>query len=207
MAATRRDNGRLQRYVRQSTFSRFYRFLLFSCPLRCAAWCVDANVILAPSSTAENPAVVGVIDFGDCVHTWRVNELAIGMAYSMVSSWGKEEGNHIHAAGALLRGYLSSSPPLDPREVMRYPSLPFSLKIKHRPSSKFCSSASTGWASSRINRMSSSVQLYFRKLFILAGPFQRVPTLACQSCRQSPRGVVRGDERGYFTELPRGDKW
>ena len=64
--------------------------------------------------------VSGVIDFGDAVHTWRINELAIGMAYSMVGSWGKRDGHHLRAAQAFFRGYRSSStsPQLDPTEVM-----------------------------------------------------------------------------------------
>ena len=82
--------------------------------------CVDANIILDSMSTAERPRVSGVIDFGDAVHTWRINELAIGMAYSMVGSWGKRDGHHLRAAQAFFRGYRSSStsPQLDPTEVM-----------------------------------------------------------------------------------------
>ena len=80
----------------------------------------DANIILDSMSTAERPRVSGVIDFGDAVHTWRINELAIGMAYSMVGSWGKRDGHHLRAAQAFFRGYRSSStsPQLDPTEVM-----------------------------------------------------------------------------------------
>lgn len=72
-------------------------------------------------STAERPRISGVIDFGDAVHTWRINELAIGMAYSMLGSWGKQDGYHLRAAQAFFRGYCSSStsPQLDPTEVMK----------------------------------------------------------------------------------------
>ena len=76
-------------------------------------------------STAERPRVSGVIDFGDAVHTWRINELAIGMAYSMVGSWGKRDGHHLRAAQAFFRGYRSSStsPQLDPTEIRLLPVL------------------------------------------------------------------------------------
>ena len=32
---------------------------------------------------------MGLIDFGDVVHSWVVNEIAIGCAYATVSSYGK----------------------------------------------------------------------------------------------------------------------
>ena len=48
----------------------------------------DANVILATGSDVlPCDKVVGIIDFGDMVYTWRVNEIAIAMAYAMLSSW------------------------------------------------------------------------------------------------------------------------
>ena len=45
----------------------------------------DANIVLAP----DNQSVGGVIDFGDCVHSARVFDVAICMAYAMLSSYGK----------------------------------------------------------------------------------------------------------------------
>ena len=38
----------------------------------------DANIIL------QGGAVNAVLDFGDAVHSWRVNDVAIAMAYVMV---------------------------------------------------------------------------------------------------------------------------
>ena len=43
----------------------------------------DANVIVGKDDQ------LGVIDFGDIVHTWVINEVAIGCAYATVSSYGK----------------------------------------------------------------------------------------------------------------------
>ena len=43
--------------------------------------------------------VGGVIDFGDMVYTWRINELAIAMAYSMVSSWATVSYAYTHTCG------------------------------------------------------------------------------------------------------------
>jgi len=56
----------------------------------------DANVIVGKDDQ------LGVIDFGDIVHTWVINEVAIGCAYATVSSYGKD--NPLGAAAALLRG-------------------------------------------------------------------------------------------------------
>ena len=65
----------------------------------------DANIIVAAVGDGGELAATGIIDFGDVVHTWRVNEVAIAMAYSMVGAWGQQEGNHLAAAAALLRGF------------------------------------------------------------------------------------------------------
>jgi Ser/Thr protein kinase RdoA (MazF antagonist) len=55
-----------------------------------------------------------VIDFGDSVHTLLVNDLAIAMAYSMVSSFGKKKP--LEAAAAVYAGYRSVAS-LQPNEV------------------------------------------------------------------------------------------
>ena len=47
----------------------------------------DANIIL--DRDAADAAIVGVIDFGDMVYSMRVNEVAIAMAYAMVSTVAK----------------------------------------------------------------------------------------------------------------------
>ncbi|RMH15900.1 MAG: aminotransferase class III-fold pyridoxal phosphate-dependent enzyme, partial [Gemmatimonadetes bacterium] len=41
----------------------------------------DHNVLLAPPDASPRP-VVGLLDFGDCTHTWRVAEVAIAAAYA-----------------------------------------------------------------------------------------------------------------------------
>ncbi|CAN0361026.1 unnamed protein product, partial [Scytosiphon promiscuus] len=45
----------------------------------------DANVILTP----DLQDIEGVIDFGDAAHTWVMNDIAIGMAYAMLSPLAK----------------------------------------------------------------------------------------------------------------------
>jgi len=67
--------------------------------------CNDANVIV----TEEEPCEVsGLIDFSDAVMTWRVNEIAIAMAYALLTSYGK---THPHQAlGSLLAGFVSVQP-------------------------------------------------------------------------------------------------
>jgi Ser/Thr protein kinase RdoA (MazF antagonist) len=65
--------------------------------------CNDANVIV--SSERSDCEVTGLIDFSDAVHTWRVNELAIAMAYALLTSYGRE--NQYLALGGLFAGYTS----------------------------------------------------------------------------------------------------
>ena len=52
--------------------------------------------------------VVGVIDFGDLVHSWVVNDVAIAMAYSMLTPLGHRDGDYVGAASATLRGWASA---------------------------------------------------------------------------------------------------
>eukprot|EP00752_Nemacystus_decipiens_P014891 g13256.t1 len=63
----------------------------------------DANVILSP----DLQDVAGVIDFGDTAHTWLVNDVAIAMAYAMLSPLAKKTGDPLTAAALLLRGFSS----------------------------------------------------------------------------------------------------
>ncbi|CAN0491232.1 unnamed protein product, partial [Hapterophycus canaliculatus] len=45
----------------------------------------DANIILTP----DLQDIEGVIDFGDTAHTWVMNDVAIAMAYAMLSPLAK----------------------------------------------------------------------------------------------------------------------
>lgn len=49
--------------------------------------CNDANVI----TNVERTSVTGIIDFGDAVYTWSVNEIAIAMAYALLTTYGQTE--------------------------------------------------------------------------------------------------------------------
>jgi len=63
----------------------------------------DANIVLSSASSASSASgaaaaggaaggkktVTGVIDFGDIVHSYRINDVAIGMAYTMVTKFGQ----------------------------------------------------------------------------------------------------------------------
>ncbi|CAM9488575.1 unnamed protein product [Ectocarpus sp. 12 AP-2014] len=63
----------------------------------------DANIILTP----DFQDVAGVIDFGDAAHTWVVNDVAIAMAYAMLSPLAVKSGDPITASALLLRGFSS----------------------------------------------------------------------------------------------------
>ena len=76
----------------------------------------DEDLILSE----DGRTVGGVIDFGDTVYSSRVNDVAIAMAYAMVSSYGQRAP--VTAAAAFLRGYnrVDPLPPPepDPREAV-----------------------------------------------------------------------------------------
>jgi len=59
----------------------------------------DANILIN-----EESQISGVIDFGDSVESWRVLDLSVAMAYSMLTVYGKK-GRALAAAAAILRGY------------------------------------------------------------------------------------------------------
>lgn len=69
--------------------------------------CNDANVIVweRDGAAGEAERVVGLIDFSDAVHTWRVNEVAIAMAYALITSFGQQSQNRHTAMAAVLAGY------------------------------------------------------------------------------------------------------
>jgi Ser/Thr protein kinase RdoA (MazF antagonist) len=64
--------------------------------------CNDANVILNSSNEVE-----GIIDFGDAVYTWSINEIAIAMAYALLTEYGRL--NPIECLSCLFGGFRMSS--------------------------------------------------------------------------------------------------
>ncbi|KAL7565318.1 hypothetical protein ACA910_014603 [Epithemia clementina (nom. ined.)] len=64
----------------------------------------DANIL-----QNDDLSISGVIDFGDSVQSWRVLDVTVAMAYSMLSVYGKPNRS-ISAAAALLRGFTMEYP-------------------------------------------------------------------------------------------------
>lgn len=70
--------------------------------------CNDANIIITPNGEE----VVGLIDFSDAIYTWSVNELAIAMAYGLISAQsiqGSTPASNISTwaiAEAIFLGYI-----------------------------------------------------------------------------------------------------
>jgi Ser/Thr protein kinase RdoA (MazF antagonist) len=63
--------------------------------------CNDANVIV----NAEDTSVIsGIIDFGDAVYTWTVNDIAIALAYGLLTGYGLE---YPHQTLAIMLGGYS----------------------------------------------------------------------------------------------------
>ena len=63
--------------------------------------CNDANIIV---SAADPNFICGLIDFSDAIYTWSVNEVAIAMAYGLLSPFGMQ--HPLLSMGSLLFGYL-----------------------------------------------------------------------------------------------------
>jgi 4-aminobutyrate aminotransferase-like enzyme/Ser/Thr protein kinase RdoA (MazF antagonist) len=73
----------------------------------------DGNILVAGGTGPEtrNQHVVGIVDFGDMVHSYRVGELAIAIAYAML-----DRDDPLEVAAAVVRGYCERSA-LDDNEV------------------------------------------------------------------------------------------
>eukprot|EP01043_Picozoa_sp_COSAG02_P026015 COSAG02_NODE_1484_length_12382_cov_6.377758_3_plen_328_part_00 len=110
----------------------------------------DANIIIARGD--EGVALpAGVIDFGDAVHSWRVNDVAIAMAYVMVcvsnpenkragfAAAGDEEQypESLLAAAHFLAGFESTYPLHDLERAM----------VWKLASCRLATSATMGWYS------------------------------------------------------------
>ena len=64
----------------------------------------DYNVVVATDAPAE-PAVAGVVDFGDMVHSATVSDLAVAIAYAIL-----DKTDPVGAAAAIVRGYHETHP-------------------------------------------------------------------------------------------------
>lgn len=73
----------------------------------------DGNLVLSSDGTT----VSGVLDFGDSCNSWLIADVAIAMAYAMLSPFAKKSGDPIGSAALVLRGY-SVNRPLPPVETM-----------------------------------------------------------------------------------------
>ena len=80
--------------------------------------CNDANVIVS----ADKSVVVGIIDFGDAVYTWSINEVAIAIAYALLTDFGQVEplqcisciyGGYVYAVDECRRESTESNAPED----------------------------------------------------------------------------------------------
>ena len=70
----------------------------------------DHNVLVTTSGSIETreQRITGIVDFGDLVHSYRIGELAIAMAYMMLDT-----PDPLAAAAAMMRGYASIAQPTD----------------------------------------------------------------------------------------------
>ena len=73
----------------------------------------DANILVGGGTNLEtrNQSVVGIVDFGDMVHSYRIGELAIAIAYAML-----DQDDPLGVAASIVRGYTERST-LDENEL------------------------------------------------------------------------------------------
>ena len=69
-----------------------------------------------PESRTSNPEVVGIIDFGDMVHSWTVADPAVAVAYAMLDA-----ADPLRIAEAVIHGYQSEHPLLPPERAAVFP--------------------------------------------------------------------------------------
>jgi len=74
------------------------------------------SAILNPQSAIRNAKVVGIIDFGDMVHTWTVADPAVAVAYAMLDG-----SDPLATAAAIVRGYHAEHPLRDEELVAVFP--------------------------------------------------------------------------------------
>ncbi len=70
------------------------------------------------SRSPLRPPVVGIIDFGDMVHSWTVADPAVAVAYAMLDA-----ADPLATAEAIVRGYQAEHPLRDEerRPCFRWP--------------------------------------------------------------------------------------
>jgi len=62
----------------------------------------DANLIVPPTNSSDADQIRGLIDFGDAVYSWTVNDLAIAIAYAIL-----DQDNPLASAASVAAGYDS----------------------------------------------------------------------------------------------------
>jgi Ser/Thr protein kinase RdoA (MazF antagonist) len=77
----------------------------------------DWNVLVSTAdSRTPNPEVVGIIDFGDMVHSWTVADPAVAVAYAMLGA-----ADPLATAEAVIHGYQSEYPLLQEERAAVFP--------------------------------------------------------------------------------------
>jgi Ser/Thr protein kinase RdoA (MazF antagonist) len=72
--------------------------------------------IANPESQIPNPEIVGIIDFGDMVHSWTVADPAVAIAYAMLDA-----ERPLATAAAIVRGYHAAHALLDEELAAVFP--------------------------------------------------------------------------------------
>jgi Ser/Thr protein kinase RdoA (MazF antagonist) len=77
----------------------------------------DWNVLVSnPESRTPIPEIVGIIDFGDMVHSWTVADPAVAVAYAILDA-----ADPLATADAIVRGYHAEYPLRDEEAASVFP--------------------------------------------------------------------------------------
>ena len=160
----------------------------------------DANIICGRSrwpGTLARERVVGVIDFGDVVHSWRVNEVAIAMAYgdtprsrARPSLGGEAERSlsqvrDAHARGDRARGACGRG-----GFALRGRVRARGGRATARLRGRVCARALRALRAAHARRVPARDLSHARRVLAAAGPGQRVPLAPRAAGLARARGVL-----------------
>lgn len=83
----------------------------------------DYNIVIGPDALTGTSRAIGIIDFGDMVHTATVTEVATAAAYAMLNSRRSLAGDPLAAAAALVAGFNEVLPLTAEELALVYPAI------------------------------------------------------------------------------------
>ncbi|WP_371402765.1 aminotransferase class III-fold pyridoxal phosphate-dependent enzyme [Kribbella sp. NBC_00662] len=104
----------------------------------------DFNVLARPGTDGRHH-VHAVLDFADALHTARIGELAVAVAYSML-----RKANPLSAAAAVIRGYAAELEVTEDELAVLYPMAAARLCVNAVTWTKRCAETGTSYGRERV---------------------------------------------------------